>query len=88
VFQFQRQKNTSPSKLLPVANIRLLFALSYSGWTGAQLAHKKTKAAGTLGLFKYPRSEKKDESPSKNATLKEKKSPIASDYFRSQKKHC
>lgn len=68
-----KAKNTSASKLLLVAKIRLLFALSYSGWTGAQSAHKKTKAAGTLGLFKYPKSQKKDESPSKNATLKKKK---------------
>lgn len=61
--------------------------MSYADWIGAQWILKKTNAAGILGLFRYPRPQTGDESPSKNAAVKEKKSPIASDYYRSQKKH-
>lgn len=85
VFWFQKQKIFFLLNS-PAANIRLLFAMSYSGWIGAQWILKKTNAAGILGLFRYPRPQTRDESPSKNAAVEGKKSPIASDYFRSQKK--
>lgn len=62
--------------------------MSYSGWIRAQWILKKTNAAGIAGLFRYLRPQTRDESSSKNAAVQgKKKSPIASDYFRSQKKH-